>query len=100
MPATIYYDNDADLSAPQGQDDRHPRLRLARDMPRRRTCATAACNVIIGQRPGGPNYDLAVKHGFKPMSAEDATKQADIVNILLPDEVQGDVYRTVRSSRT
>jgi ketol-acid reductoisomerase len=50
--------------------------------------------VIIGQRPGSPNYDLAIKHGFKPMSAEDATKAADIVNILLPDEVQGDVYRT------
>jgi ketol-acid reductoisomerase len=28
------------------------------------------------------------------MSAEDATKAADIVNILLPDEVQGDTYRT------
>jgi ketol-acid reductoisomerase len=27
------------------------------------------------------------------MSAEDASKQADIINILLPDELQGDVYR-------
>jgi ketol-acid reductoisomerase len=27
------------------------------------------------------------------MSLEDATKKADIVNILLPDEVQGDLYR-------
>ena len=27
------------------------------------------------------------------MSADEATKQADLVNILLPDEVQGDVYR-------
>jgi ketol-acid reductoisomerase len=27
------------------------------------------------------------------MSADDATKAADIVNILLPDEVQGDTYR-------
>ena len=53
----------------------------------------SGCNVIIGQRPGSKNYELAVSHGFKPVSAEDAAKQADIINILLPDEVQGDVYR-------
>ena len=40
-----------------------------------------------------PNYDLAKSHGFEPMSAADATKQADVVNILLPDEVQGDTFR-------
>jgi ketol-acid reductoisomerase len=49
--------------------------------------------VIIGQRKGSPNYDLAVSHGFDPMSAADATAKGDMVNILLPDEVQGDVYR-------
>jgi ketol-acid reductoisomerase len=36
---------------------------------------------------------LAVSHGFKPMSAAEAAETADIINILLPDEVQGDVYR-------
>jgi len=49
--------------------------------------------VIIGQRPGGPNYDLAKSHGFEPMSLADATAKADLVNVLLPDEVQGDLYR-------
>jgi len=39
------------------------------------------------------NYDLAVSHGFKPVSLAEATKQGDLVNILLPDEVQGDAYR-------
>ena len=99
MPAKIYYDNDADLSRPQRQDDRHPRLRR-QGHAQAQNLRDSGCTVIIGQRPGGPNYDLAVKHGFKPVSAEDATKQADIVNILLPDEVQGDIYRTARSSRT
>jgi ketol-acid reductoisomerase len=28
------------------------------------------------------------------MSVEDAVKQADVINILLPDELQGDVYKT------
>ena len=30
---------------------------------------------------------------LEPMSAADATKKADIINILLPDEVQADIYR-------
>src|SRR6476659_6484765 len=93
MPATIYYDNDADLSLLKGKtiailgygSQGHAQAQNLRDR---------GVNVIGGQRPGSPNYELAVKHKFKPVSAEDATKQADIVNILLPDEVQGDTYRT------
>ncbi len=92
MPAKIYYDNDADLSALKGKtiailgygSQGHAQAQNLRD---------SGCNVIIGQRPGSKNYELAVSHGFKPVSAEDAAKQADIINILLPDEVQGDVYR-------
>jgi ketol-acid reductoisomerase len=48
--------------------------------------------VIIGQRKGSANYKLAVKHGFKPVSAAEASAQADIIQILLPDEVQKSVY--------
>jgi ketol-acid reductoisomerase len=92
MPAKIYYDNDADLSVLKGKtiailgygSQGHAQAQNLRD---------SGCTVIIGQRPGSKNYELAVSHGFKPVSAEDAAKQADIVNILLPDEVQGDVYR-------
>lgn len=54
----------------------------------------SGCNVIVGQRPGGANYDLAKSHGFEPVSADEAAKRADMINILLPDELQGDVYRT------
>jgi ketol-acid reductoisomerase len=93
MPATIYYDNDADLSLLKNKtiaiigygSQGHAQAQNLRD---------SGCNVIVGQRPGSPNYDLAVQHGFKPVSAAEATKAADIVNILLPDEVQGEVYRT------
>jgi ketol-acid reductoisomerase len=92
MPAKIYYDNDADLSVLKGKtiailgygSQGHAQAQNLRD---------SGLNVIIGQRPGSANYDLAVSHGFKPMSADEATKAADVVNILLPDEVQGDVYR-------
>ncbi|HEY2759683.1 MAG TPA: ketol-acid reductoisomerase [Pirellulales bacterium] len=92
MPATIYYDNDADLSVLKGKtiaiigygSQGHAQAQNLRD---------SGLNVIVGQRPGSKNYELAVSHKFKPMSAAEAAKQADIVNILLPDEVQGDVYR-------
>ena len=50
-------------------------------------------SVIVGQRPGSKNYDLAVEHGFEPVSAAEAAAAGDVVNLLLPDEVQGDVYR-------
>ena len=53
----------------------------------------SGCNVLVGQRPGGPNYDLAISHGFKPVSAAEAAEKGDLINILLPDELQGDVYR-------
>jgi len=48
--------------------------------------------VIVGQRKGSANYKLAVKHGFKPVSAAEAAEKADVIQILLPDEVQKEVY--------
>jgi ketol-acid reductoisomerase len=92
MPAKIYYENDADLSLLKNKtiailgygSQGHAQAQNLRD---------SGCNVIIGQRKGSKNYDLAVEHGFKPLPIEEATKQADLVNILLPDEVQGDLYR-------
>ena len=92
MTAKIYYDNDADLSHLKDKtiailgygSQGHAQAQNLRD---------SGCNVIIGQRPGGANYDLAKKHKFEPMSVEDAVKKADVINILLPDEVQGDIYR-------
>ncbi|HXT57490.1 MAG TPA: ketol-acid reductoisomerase [Pirellulales bacterium] len=92
MPATIYYDKDADLSLLKGKtiailgyvSQGHAHAQNLRD---------SGCKVVVGQRPGSANYDLAVSHGFKPVSAEEATEQGDLINMLLPDEVQGDIYR-------
>ena len=49
-------------------------------------------NVTVAQRKNSPNYDLAVKHGFKPVTASKATQQCDLIAILTPDEVQADIY--------
>jgi ketol-acid reductoisomerase len=92
MVAKIYYDSDADLSLLKGKtiailgygSQGHAQAQNLRD---------SGCDVIIGQRAGSPNHDLAVSHGFEPMPLDEATRRADLVNILLPDEVQGDLYR-------
>jgi ketol-acid reductoisomerase len=92
MPVTIYYDDDADLSLLKEKtiailgygSQGHAQAQNLRD---------SGCNVVIGQRKGSPNYDLAVSHGFDPMPADEAAKAGDLINILLPDEVQADVYR-------
>lgn len=92
MAATIFYDKDADLNALAGKtiailgygSQGHAQAQNLRD---------SGLNVVVGQRPGGPNYDLAVSHGFKPVSIDEATAQADLINILLPDEVQGDIFK-------
>ena len=49
-------------------------------------------NVVVSEVPGTANYALAEKHGFKPMTAAEAAKAADVIQILLPDEVQKKVY--------
>jgi len=49
-------------------------------------------NVIVGQRPGSINYELAVKHGFAPVSAAEAAAIADVIMILVPDQIQAALY--------
>jgi len=92
MTARIFYDADADLSLLKDKtiailgygSQGHAQAQNLRD---------SGCNVVVGQRPGGPNFDQAKADGFEPVSIDEATKQADLVNILLPDEVQGDLYK-------
>ena len=92
MTTKVYYDDDADLSLLKDKtiailgygSQGHAQAQNLRD---------SGCNVIIAELKGSPNYDLAVSHGFEPLSADEAVKAADIVNILVPDEVQADLYR-------
>ena len=88
----IYYDADADVKALEGKtvaiigygSQGHAHAQNLRD---------SGVKVVVGQRPGGANYELAKEHGFEPVSAAEAAKQGDVVNILLPDEIQADVYK-------
>lgn len=93
MPAKIYYDQDADLALLKDKtiailgygSQGHAHAQNLRD---------SGCNVLVAELPGTANYEQAVKDGFKPLATEEATKQGDIVTILLPDEIQADVFRS------
>ena len=70
MPVTIYYENDADLSHPEGQEElQFFGYGIAGSRTGPKPEATAVVMSIIGQRTRfGQNFDLAVSHGFEPMS--------------------------------
>ncbi|MBC3900129.1 MULTISPECIES: ketol-acid reductoisomerase [Acetobacterium] len=50
-------------------------------------------NVIVGLYEGSKSWPIAEEAGLKVMTAADATKAADIVMILLPDERQAAIYK-------
>ncbi len=87
----IYYDDDADLKVLEGKkvaiigygSQGHAQALNLRD---------SGVDVIVAQRPRSANYDLAVEHGFKPVSAAEASKQADVIQILTQDHVQAHIY--------
>ncbi|MES9995060.1 ketol-acid reductoisomerase [Desulfovibrio aminophilus] len=88
----VYYEKNADLKLLKNKtvaiigygSQGHAHAQNLRD---------SGVKVVVGQRPGGPNYALAQEHGFKPVSAAEAAKQADLVMILLPDQTQAQVFK-------
>jgi len=90
--AKIYYDNDADLNLLKdktiaiigyGIQGRGQALCL-RD---------SGVRVVVSEMEGTPNFELAKQDGFVPVSAADAAKGADIIQILTQDHVQAKVYQ-------
>lgn len=49
-------------------------------------------NVILGLREGGKSWEKAKKDGFSVYPIDEAVKLGDIIHILIPDEVQAQVY--------
>lgn len=50
-------------------------------------------NVIVSDMKGGKAWQKAEAASFKVLPAADAVKQADIVMMLVPDELQADIYK-------
>ena len=90
--AKVYYDSDADLGLLKdktiaiigyGIQGRGQALCLK----------DSGCRVVVSEMEGTPNFELAKKDGFTPVSANEAAKAADIIQILTQDHVQAKVYK-------
>ena len=53
----------------------------------------SGCDVVFGLRNGGQSWIKAKDYDLKVMEIAEAIKWADIVQILIPDEIQAEVYK-------
>lgn len=87
----IYHDSDADLGVLKGK--KIAVIGFGSQGRAQSMCLKdSGLNVVVGLRKGGKSWNEAKKQGMKVAEVADAVKGADVVMILLPDEVQGDVY--------
>ena len=90
--ATIYYDSDGNLEHLKGQtiavigygSQGHAHALNAKD---------SGLDVVVGLRKGSTSWAEAEAEGLRVEEVAEATAVGDLVVILLPDEIQGAVYR-------
>ncbi len=93
MALSIYYDKDADLSLIQAKkvaiigygSQGHAHANNLKD---------SGVSVTVGLRKGSSSWGKATESGLSVSSIAEATKNADVVMILAPDETQSDLYAT------
>ena len=91
MPATLYYESDADLGVLEGKtvavigygSQGHAHARNLHE---------SGVDVIVGLYDGSPSWAKAEADGLKVATVADATRAANLVMILLPDTKQKSVY--------
>ena len=87
----VYYDKDADLGLIKGKkvtivgygSQGHAHAANLKD---------SGVNVTIGLRKGGSSWAKAVTAGHQVLEIAEATKQADVVMLLLPDETMPQIF--------
>ena len=87
----MFYDKDADMSILKDKtiaiigfgSQGHAQAQNLRD---------SGFNVIVSEVEDTDNYKFAIDAGFKPLCASEAAEKADIIQILVPDQVQPKVY--------
>ncbi|MCJ7646437.1 ketol-acid reductoisomerase [bacterium] len=96
--AKVYYDKDADLKPLKGKkiaiigygSQGHAQSQNLRD---------SGLDVVVAELEGTENWKRAVEDGWKPVSAGEATENADWVQMLVPDDVQSMVYKNEISTK-
>ncbi|MFC2044140.1 ketol-acid reductoisomerase [Chloroflexota bacterium] len=89
--AKIYYDKDCNLKLLEGKtigivgygSQGHAHAQNLRD---------SGCQVIVGEAKGSPGWNNAKVAGFAVLTAVDVAKQADIIVMLAPDNLQREIY--------
>jgi len=89
----VYYDRDADLNLIKGKKvvvvgygaQGHAHALNLRD--------SGVKDVCIALRPGSASAKKAEAAGFKVLGVDEASKWADLIMMLTPDELQADIYR-------
>jgi len=89
--ARIYYDEDADLGLLEGRtigivgygSQGHAHALNLRD---------SGLRVAVGLYPGSPSWERAQAAGLEVGSVADVAREADVVMMLVPDQVQRQVY--------
>jgi ketol-acid reductoisomerase len=92
MMVKIYYEKDADKKVLKGRkiavigygSQGHAHINNLKE---------SGMDVVVGEIKG-PNWEKAIKAGFRVMAASEAAKKADIIMMLVPDEYMADIYRT------
>jgi ketol-acid reductoisomerase len=88
----VFCDRDADLSALRPKkiailgfgSQGHAHALNLRD---------SGMDVRVGLRKGSPTWDKAAKQGLRVLETAEAAKEADIIMVLVPDEMAGDIYK-------
>lgn len=88
----VYYDKDCDLGLIRSKkvaiigfgSQGHAHAENLRD---------SGVSVIIGLHKGGSSWKKAADKGFEVLEVAEATKKADVIMILIPDELQADVFK-------
>jgi len=88
----MYYDKDADLKVLKGKTVAIVGYGI-QGRAHALCLKESGMKVIISDLKGSVNWKMAEEDGFKPMSASDAAKEADIVSLLTEDTVQPKVYK-------
>ncbi|HUA36523.1 MAG TPA: ketol-acid reductoisomerase [Candidatus Binataceae bacterium] len=87
----VYYDRDADLNALRGKkiavigfgSQGHAHALNLRD---------SGFDVRVGLSPTSPSRDKAIKQGLPVLDTAEAAKQAEVIMMLVPDEMAGEIY--------
>lgn len=90
--AKVYYDVDANLELLEGKkvavigygSQGHAQAQNLKD---------SGVDVVVGLRPGSRNAEAAEAAGLSVLPVSEAAAAADIVQVLIPDEVQARVYK-------